>query len=137
MSVVATISKSTVVKREVVEGDVYEVVKSVAFELLKKWEPSASDFIILRDFYTVLYPIPVSKELIEKIRRFSPKRVENGVQVALPVFEIVYGAQWSEDNIQVEDATVVFPYIDEETTERVLRGVVEGFSAASEEEGLE
>ena len=134
MSVVATISKSTVVKKEIVEGDVYEVVKGVASELLKRWEPSVSDFIILRDFYTVQYPIPVSKELIEKIKRFSPKRVENSVQVALPVFEIVYGAQWSGDSIQVEEATVVFPYIDEKTTEEVLRGVVEGFSAASEEE---
>jgi len=92
VSVVAKVSKSSVVKREVVNKDVMEAVKDVAVELIKSWDPSSSDFIILRDYYSVSYPAPLTRELLEKIRRYSPKRVENRVEVALPIFEIVHGA---------------------------------------------
>lgn len=137
MSVVAKVSKSSVVKREVVNKDVMEAVKDVAVELIKSWDPSSSDFIILRDYYSVSYPAPLTRELLEKIRKYSPKRVENRVEVALPIFEIVHGARWAGESLQVGDATVVFPYIDDATTEEVLRGVVQSLSAPEEEEAFE
>jgi Uncharacterized protein conserved in archaea, COG5399 len=56
----------------------------------------------------VSYPAPLTRELLEKIRKYSPKRVENRVEVALPIFEIVHGAQWAGESLQVGDATVVF-----------------------------
>lgn len=133
MSVVVKISKNVAVKKEIVSKDVVEAVKDVAAELLKSWDPTSSDFIILRDFYSVSYPAPLTKDLFEKIKKYSPKRVENHVEVTLPVFEIVHGAEWSGDNLQVGDATVVFPYIDEATTEEVLKGVIQSLSAAEEE----
>jgi hypothetical protein len=137
VSVVAKVSKSSVVKREVVNKDVMEAVKDVAVELIKSWDPSSSDFIILRDYYSVSYPAPLTRELLEKIRKYSPKRVENRVEVALPIFEIVHGAQWAGESLQVGDATVVFPYIDDATTEEILRGVVQSLSAPEEEEASE
>jgi hypothetical protein len=137
MSVVAHITKNTVVKREVVNKDVMEAVKDVAMELLKAWNPAASDFIILRDFYSVSYPAPLSRELLEKVRKYSPKRIENRVEVTLPVFEIVHGAQWAGDSLSVGDAVVVFPHIDDATTEEVLRGVVQNLAGQEEGEDLE
>jgi Uncharacterized protein conserved in archaea len=125
------------VKREVVNKDVIEAVKDVAVELIKSWDPSSSDFIIFRDYYSVSYPAPLTRELLEKIRKYSPKRVENRVEVALPIFEIVHGARWAGESLQVGDATVVFPYIDDATTEEVLRGVVQSLSAPEEEEAFE
>lgn len=110
-----------------------EAVKEVATELLKQWDPETSDFIMLRDFYSVSYPVPLSKELVEKIRKYSPKRVENRVEVGLPIYEILHGAQWSGENLQVGEATVVFLYIDEETTEEILNGVVQNFAPEKEE----
>ncbi|MCC6032184.1 MAG: DUF2286 domain-containing protein [Pyrobaculum sp.] len=134
MSVVASVSKNSVVKKEVMNKDVMEAVKEVAIDLLKSWDPASSDFIILRDFYSVSYPAPLTRELLEKIKKYSPKRVENRIEVTLPVFEIVYGAQWTGESLQVGDATVVFPYIDDATTEEVLRGIIQNL-AASEEGG--
>ena len=134
MSVVASVSKNSVVKKEVMNEDVMEAVKEVAIDLLKSWDPASSDFIILRDFYSVSYPAPLTRELLEKIKKYSPKRVENRIEVTLPVFEIVYGAQWTGESLQVGDATVVFPYIDDATTEEVLRGIIQNL-AASEEGG--
>jgi hypothetical protein len=137
MSVVASVSKNSVVKKEVMNKDVMEAVKEVAIDLLKSWDPASSDFIILRDFYSVSYPAPLSRELLEKIKKYSPKRVENRIEVTLPVFEIVYGAQWTGESLQVGDATVVFPYIDDATTEEVLRGIIQNFAASEEGEELE
>jgi hypothetical protein len=137
MSVVASVSKNSVVKKEVMNKDVIETVKEVAIDLLKSWDPASSDFIILRDFYSVSYPAPLSRELLEKIKKYSPKRVENRIEVTLPVFEIVYGAQWTGESLQVGDATVVFPYIDDATTEEVLRGIIQNLAASEEGEELE
>lgn len=137
MSVVASVSKNSVVKKEVMSKDVMETVKEVAIDLLKSWDPASSDFIILRDFYSVSYPAPLSREFLEKIKKFSPKRVENRIEVTLPVFEIVYGAQWTGESLQVGDATVVFPYIDDATTEEVLRGIIQNLAASEEGEELE
>ncbi|MEM4603964.1 MAG: DUF2286 domain-containing protein [Pyrobaculum sp.] len=133
MSVVAKISKNTIVKKEVVSRDVVEVVKDVAIELLKSWDPTSSDFIILRDFYSVSYPAPLSKDLYEKLKKYSPKRIEDRVEVTLPVFEIVHGAEWTGESLQVGDATVVFPYINDITTEEVLKGVAQSLAASEEE----
>lgn len=137
MSVVASVSKSSVVKKEVTNKDVMEAVKEVAIDLLKSWDPASSDFIILRDFYSVSYPAPLTKELLEKLKKYSPKRVENRIEVTLPIFEIVYGAQWTGGSLQVGDATVVFPYIDDATTEEVLRGIIQSLMASEEGEELE
>jgi hypothetical protein len=137
MSVVASVSKNSVVKKEVTNKDVMEAVKEVAIDLLKSWDPASSDFIILRDFYSVSYPAPLSRELLEKIKKYSPKRVENRIEVTLPVFEIVYGARWTGESLQVGDATVVFPYIDDATTEEVLRGIIQNLAASEEGEELE
>ena len=137
MSVIASVSKNSVVKKEVMNKDVMEAVKEVAIDLLKSWDPASSDFIILRDFYSVSYPAPLSRELLEKIKKYSPKRVENRIEVTLPVFEIVYGAQWTGESLQVGDAAVVFPYIDDATTEEVLRGIIQNLAASEEGEELE
>lgn len=63
--------------------------------------------------------------------------MENRIEVTLPVFEIVYGAQWTGESLQVGDATVVFPYIDDATTEEVLRGIIQNLAASEEGEELE
>ncbi len=137
MSVIASLSKNSVVKKEITDKDVMETVKEVAMDLLKSWDPASSDFIILRDYYSVSYPAPLTKELLEKLKKYSPKRVEDRVEVTLPVFEIVYGAQWTGESLQVGDATVVFPYIDDATTEEVLRGIIRSLMVSEEEGELE
>ncbi len=128
MSVVAVISGNKIVKREIVEGDVLEVVKRVAVDLLDQWDPTRSDFVILRDFHTHKYPAPISRELFEKIKRYSPKRVGDVVEVVFPVFEIIHEALWSGGEMQIDTATLIFPHVDQQTTERVLSEIMENLS---------
>lgn len=65
MSVVASVSKNSVVKKEVMNKDVMEAVKEVAIDLLKSWDPASSDFIILKRFLFCI----VSSASIERAPR--------------------------------------------------------------------
>lgn len=139
MSLVARISNGKIVEKSVAEGKVFEVVKKRGAELLGKWNPALSDFIILRDFVTLTFPAPITKELLEKIREFSPKRIGDKIEVTVPVFEVVYNSTWAGDNMKIDDAVVVAPHIDDESDGQILDQVVGEFaeSGAEEEEDLE
>ncbi|MBP1449951.1 MAG: DUF2286 domain-containing protein [Thermoproteus sp.] len=139
MSLVVRISNGKIVEKSVAEGKVFDVVKKRGAELLGRWNPALSDFIILRDFVTLTFPAPITKELLEKIREFSPKRIGDKIEVTVPVFEVVYNSTWAGDNMKIDDAVVVAPHIDDESDERILDQVVREFaeSGAEEEENLE
>jgi len=100
---------------------------------LGRWNPALSDFIILRDFVTLSYPAPVTKELLEKIREFSPKRVGDRVEVTVPVFEVVYNSTWAGDDMKIDDAVVVAPHIDDASDEQIINSILQEFAAPGEE----
>ncbi|MFP3349719.1 MAG: DUF2286 domain-containing protein, partial [Thermoproteus sp.] len=129
MSLVARISNGKVVERRVVAEKVAEAVKKEGAQWLGRWNPALSDFIILRDFVTLSYPAPVTKELLEKIREFSPKRVGDRVEVTVPVFEVVYNSTWAGDDMKIDDAVVVAPHIDDASDEQIINSILQEFAA--------
>ncbi|MFP3168439.1 MAG: DUF2286 domain-containing protein [Thermoproteus sp.] len=133
MSLVARISNGKVVERRVVAEKVAEAVKKEGAQWLGRWNPALSDFIILRDFVTLSYPAPVTKELLEKIREFSPKRVGDRVEVTVPVFEVVYNSTWAGDDMKIDDAVVVAPHIDDASDEQIINSILQEFAAPGEE----
>ncbi|KUO84114.1 MAG: DUF2286 domain-containing protein [Thermoproteus sp.] len=133
MSLVARISNGKVVERRVVAEKVAEAVKKEGAQWLGRWNPALSDFIILRDFVTLSYPAPVTKELLEKIREFSPKRVGDRVEVTVPVFEVVYNSTWAGDDMKIDDAVVVAPHIDDASDEQIINSILQEFAAPEEE----
>jgi Uncharacterized protein conserved in archaea len=52
--------RGKVVKDEVVEGELKDVVKSKALEALNEWSPETSDFIVLKDERELELPLPLS-----------------------------------------------------------------------------
>lgn len=134
MSIVAKISQGKIVEKRIVEGKVYDAVKREGAALLNKWNPISSDFIILRDYVTLSYKAPITKELLEKIREFSPKRIGDKIEVTVPVFEVVYNSTWTGDNMKIDDAVVVAPHIDDESDQRILDSVAREFAEAEEME---
>ncbi|CCC80844.1 DUF2286 domain-containing protein [Thermoproteus tenax] len=134
MSIVAKISQGKIVEKRIVEGKVYDAVKREGAALLNKWNPTSSDFIILRDYVTLSYKAPITKELLEKIREFSPKRIGDKIEVTVPVFEVVYNSTWTGDNMKIDDAVVVAPHIDDESDQRILDSVAREFAEAEEME---
>jgi hypothetical protein len=132
VSLVARISGGKVAEKAVEEAKVFEAVKRKGAELLQRWNPTLSDFIILRDFVTLSFPAPITKELLEKIREFSPKRVGDKIEVTVPVFEVVYNSTWTGDNMKIDDAVVVAPHIDDKSDEQILNAVLQEFAEAEE-----
>lgn len=130
----AKISQGKIVEKRIVEGKVYDAVKREGAALLNKWNPISSDFIILRDYVTLSYKAPITKELLEKIREFSPKRIGDKIEVTVPVFEVVYNSTWTGDNMKIDDAVVVAPHIDDESDQRILDSVAREFAEAEEME---
>lgn len=128
MSLVARISNGKVIEKKIVGDKVMEAVKKEGAQWLNKWNPAMSDFIILRDFVTLSYPAPITKELLEKIREFSPKRVGDKIEVTVPVFEVVYNSTWAGDNMKIDDAVVVAPHIDDASDEQILNSVLQEFA---------
>ncbi|MGC8582571.1 MAG: DUF2286 domain-containing protein [Thermoproteus sp.] len=133
MSLVARISNGKVVEKRVVEEKVMEAVKKEGARWLDRWNPALSDFIILRDFVTLSYQAPITRELLEKIREFSPKRVGDKIEVTVPVFEVVYNSTWAGDNMRIDDAVVVAPHIDDASDEQIISSVLQEFAAPEEE----
>jgi hypothetical protein len=133
MSLVARISNGKVVEKRVVEEKVMEAVKKEGAQWLSRWNPALSDFIILRDFVTLSYQAPITRELLEKIREFSPKRVGDKIEVTVPVFEVVYNSTWAGDNMRIDDAVVVAPHIDDASDEQIISSVLQEFAAPEEE----
>ncbi|AEA12658.1 MAG: DUF2286 domain-containing protein [Thermoproteus sp.] len=133
MSLVARISNGKVVEKRVVEEKIMEAVKKEGARWLDRWNPALSDFIILRDFVTLSYQAPITRELLEKIREFSPKRVGDKIEVTVPVFEVVYNSTWAGDNMRIDDAVVVAPHIDDASDEQIISSVLQEFAAPEEE----
>lgn len=133
MSLVARISNGKVVEKKVVEEKVVDAVKREGAQLLNKWNPALSDFIILRDFVTLSFQAPITRELLEKIREFSPKRIGDRIEVTVPVFEVVYNSTWTGDIMKIDDAVVIAPHIDDSSDEQIINSVLQELAEPAEE----
>ena len=130
-------SQGRVVDRRVEDGDIFDKVKQYATELIKAWDPRTEDFIIVRDFVSVSFPAPITRELLEKIRNFQPRRVENRVEVTLPIYQIVYRSEWVGDNLNIGESVVIYPSTTEEKDREIEETVIKEVSGEGGGEGEE
>jgi hypothetical protein len=132
-SVIIYVENNNIAKKEVLKGDVSTVVKDLAKKLIEEWDPNASDFIILKDQYPVKLPLPLSKELMDKLSSFDIKRVGNEAEASLPVYEITYSNKWEEETFKAERLIVISPLINDEITTQITDAVINALNEESEE----
>ena len=132
-SVVVYIENNKVVNKEVVNGDVKDVAKMYAKKLIDVWDPETSDFIVLRDQYTLTLKLPLSKELVEKLRRYSIRRVGDKAEATIPIYEIAYSSRWSEDSFEPDKFVIILPEINENVTNEVTDAIINAFKKGEEE----
>ncbi|MEM0021854.1 MAG: DUF2286 domain-containing protein [Fervidicoccaceae archaeon] len=114
-------------KKEVLEGQLEDVVKSVAKDLLmNEWLPTFSDFMILRDSIEIELKVGSDKEVIARYRDFGLKRTGKDTIIAtLPVYLIVYESlKVSEENYHDRGVAAVAPYIREDDA-KILEDLLE------------
>ncbi len=115
---------------EVEEGELYEKVKEEASRLLKKWDPSLSDFTVIRGNYELTYKIPIPIPVVDKIQAFNLQvaRAGNEAVVTLPVYTISYNNEWRGDTYRDRAICIVTYYIDEDAKKQIIEYAIEATS---------
>ncbi len=108
--------RGKVVKDEVVEGDLKELVKRKATEALGEWDPENSDFIVLKDEREVELPLPLKPELVDLFRSIgSLSRTKDKAVARFPIYTISFENHMvSEDKYVEYKIYMLAPYIDED-----------------------
>jgi len=134
--VVARIKNYTLVGSEVINGKVNDVVRRVAAELLREWDPERGDFMVLRDDRVIQVKLPLpSPELYDRLKNYNIRRSGDSAEATIPVYEIIYSGNWVSGGFRAEDTVLVFPFISSELNNQIISDVINALKA--EEAGFE
>lgn len=134
---VVYVESGRIVKKEIVNGELVSVVKGLAKRLLEEWNPEMSDFIVLKDQYTISLRIPISRDVLDRLSRYSHvRRVGDKAEASIPVYEITYSNKWTEDTLQTDRLVVILPNINDEITDNVVNNIIAMFSERKGEEEI-
>ncbi len=107
-----------VTESEVVEGELEEVVKETVRKALEEWDPSRSDFIVLREVREVTLGLPIPGHLVDALRPFGlTRKGPNEASFYLPVYTISFDNRLvSEEEGSYEERKIylIVPYIDDD-----------------------
>ena len=104
-----------VMESKVVEGKVTDVVKDIAYKVLKEWNPETSDYVIIRDKYEVSLKLPLSKEDFERFSKYNIRRTPDGYAVfEVPVYVVSYENEWRGDDYIDKKVYVICTYVNDE-----------------------
>lgn len=133
--VVARVRNYSVVSSEVVDGKVTEVIKRVAVELIKEWNPEGSDFMILRDNRVIQIKLPLpSPELYDRLRNYNIRRVGDLAEATIPVYEVIYSSDWGDEGFRVSEVILVFPFISNELNSQIINDIINTLRIEESEE---
>ncbi len=125
-----------ILEKKIVEGDLEQTLKDVASELLnKKWMPTFSDFMVLRDTIEVELGLPLTKDEFNFYRKFQLRKVDaKKASASLPIYLIVYESlKISEDDFHDRGiAAVGVIYRDSD-----IEGIIELLQESTRKPSLE
>ena len=101
-----------VTKEEIEDGNIEEVVKKYATIALKEWDPSYSDFIVMKDKYEVRLKLPISPEQFKRFSKFSLRREEGFAVFDIPLYVISFDNVWVEGDYLDRKMYLVSVYVD-------------------------
>ena len=134
--IVARIRNYALVSSEVVSGKVTDVVRRVAAELLKEWDPERGDFMVLRDDRVIQVKLPLpSPELYDRLKNYNIRRSGDSAEATIPVYEIIYSGDWVGGGFRAEEAVLVFPFISSELNNQIISDIIN--TLRTEEVGFE
>lgn len=127
------------ISKELVSGSLEEVVKQIAIKYAQnKWEPTFSDFMVMKDEYESRLTIPIQKEITEIIKKnnIQLRREESNVFVAsLPIYYIIYESlKIDEDNYHDRGIVGVALVLSEDDIENLINILLESTKKPSLEE---
>lgn len=107
-------------KKDVVEGDLASVLRSIANEALKEWNENSSDFIIMKDVHEIHLPLPLKPQTYDTFKNYIKGKSKNEAIIEIPVFVISFDNEWVDSDFKDKRVYVVSLYVDEKTEKEIL-----------------
>ena len=107
-------------KKDIVEGDLASILRSVASEALKEWNENLSDFIIMKDVHEIHIPLPLKPQIYETFKNYIKGRSKNEAIAEIPIYVISFDNEWLDSDFKDKRVYVVSPYIDDKTENEIL-----------------
>ncbi len=103
----------------VVDGDILQVVRSIAREALEEWDPASSDYVIVKDRYEVSIKLPLTKEQFERYSKYGLRRGQGVASFDIPVYMVSFSNEWRGDSYRDKKVYLITIYVDEEVESEV------------------
>jgi len=137
--VVIEANMGKLVSKDVVDGNLQEIVKKIAIKYAQeKWEPTFSDFMVMKDEYESRLSIPIPKEITEIIKKnnLQLRREDSNTFIAvLPIYYIIYESlKIDEDSYHDRGIVGVALVLSDEDVENLANILVESTKKPSVEE---
>ncbi|MFP3309606.1 MAG: DUF2286 domain-containing protein [Acidilobus sp.] len=108
--------RGKIIKSEVVDGNLKDLVKRKAQEAMNEWDPETSDFIVLKDNRELELPLPLKPELVDLFRSIGNiSRTKDKAIGSFPVYTISFeNRMLSEDKYVEYKIYLLAPYINDD-----------------------
>jgi len=104
----------------IAEGELKTKVREVVEEALRLWDMETSDFIVMRDRYTMQVKLPLTKEQYEEYSKYDLRRLSGSeAEVRIPIYVISFNNEWRGEDYVDKEVYVVAPYVNEEQAEDI------------------
>lgn len=137
--VVIRAEQGRIVESDIVEGELYEIVKEEARRALEAWRPETSDFVVARDYRDVEIKLPISPELYDRLREMDvPLSKEGDKAVAsIPIILISYDSEMlTEEEYLEKKIMLIAPYLTDEVKVELESEAVGITSPSEKPEGI-
>ncbi|QIW24306.1 DUF2286 domain-containing protein [Sulfolobus sp. S-194] len=107
-------------KKDIVDGELPQVLRNTATLALKEWNENLSDFIIMKDMYEIHIPLPLKPQTYEMLKNYIKSRTKSEAIAEIPIFVISFDNEWVESDFKDKKVYVVSPYIDDKSENELL-----------------
>ncbi len=132
------VEKGKVIETSILDGDLKDIAKKIAREALEEWNPSISEFIVLRDEEEITFKLPISDKLMNILRELPFER-KNDKEIVLkyPYYTISFDNRKIDDDYIEYKVILIGPYIDDDFTTWLETLAANITSEKSPPEGIE
>jgi len=105
-----------VVMSEVVEGELYDVIKKYVSIASLEWDPRVSDFVVIREDLNVDVEGSLEEVVLEYLRSHGSLEEGEGVlKVKIPVYTISFDNRFVGEDLYIENKVyIIAPYVNED-----------------------
>lgn len=109
------------IREDIIKGNLKDNIKKIVAKLLEKWNPSSSDFVVVREEYVHSEKLPLTPEKYELFSKYNIERGSGVAYISIPIFVISYENRLEGGEYIDSKIAVIAPYINEETTNNIIK----------------